>query len=653
MIKPRYGMLSLTVLLALTAGCAAFRPIKGVPARYVPDEFRGPSRSGQQTIDLSLLRQTPPPTHLVDTGDLLAIYIEGILGKTNEHPPVYFPVTQDVVPTIGFPLPVREDGTISLPLIGSVAVRGLTLVDVEERIRRAYTTDRQILVPGRDRIFVALQRPRTHRVLVIRQESSNEVSVGQAGTLNLGSLKRGTGKVVNLPAYKNDVLNALAETGGLPGTDAENAIYVIRAAHRSRGVPTADRSTWANAVAARGSTGTIIRGQDPGWGTPNPAVNPHGDYRRSGGPGFSAPAAAPAPLAPIPEPALGPVTANPYLSPSDQALPGQPAPYQLQPYQPQFAPPSPPAAMPHDAYQAVPAPMTPQPPYSTQPQPNWGPAASTPSGLAQPPLMQPHSMPPAPAGLPPAPQWGAGAAMQGQPQFTPQPTMPSWPTAPPALSPQTMTADPYNSGAPSTMSVPDFGQQSAAWAAGMGGVEIGDSLDGRHIIRIPVRLGPGERTDITESDIILEDGDIVFIESRDTEVFYTGGLLGGGQYTLPRDYDLDVLAAIAIAQGRQNGGGGGSRATQSIGGQSALNGDVSISASRIVVLRPLPDGTQIPVSINLYDALRNPSERIIIQPGDYILLQYTKAEAVGAFIERHLLEGALFGVASSQLSTGR
>ncbi len=590
MIIPRYGMLGLTVLLALTTGCAAFRPIKGIPARYVPDEFRGPSRSGQQTIDLSLLRQTPPPTHLVDTGDLLAIYIEGILGKTNEHPPVYFPVTQDVVPTIGFPLPVREDGTISLPLIEPVSVRGLTLVDVEERIRRAYTADRQILVPGRDRIFVALQRPRTHRVLVIRQEATSEVSVGQAGTLNLGALIRGTGKVVNLPAYKNDVLNALAETGGLPGTDAENAIYVIRAPHRARRTPTADCSAWANTLAARAATGTIIRGQDPGWGTPNPAVNPHGDYRRSGGPGFSVPAASPAGLAPIPEPTLGPTSANPH---------------QAQPYQPQ---------------------------------------------LYQPQSYQPPS---APVGLPPAPQWGAGAPLQGQPPLTPQPAMPAWPTAPPAMSPQTMTADPYNSGVPSTMSLPEFGQQSAAWAAGMGGIEIGDSLDGRHIIRIPVRLGPGERTDITESDIILEDGDIVFIESRDTEVFYTGGLLGGGQYTLPRDYDLDVLAAIAVAQGRQSGGGGGSRATQSIGGQSALNGDVSISASRIIVLRPLPDGTQIPVSINLYDALRNPSERIIIQPGDYILLQYTKAEAVGAFIERHLLEGALFGVASSQLATGQ
>ena len=33
----------------------------------------------------------------------------------------------------------------------------------------------------------------------------------------------------NLPAYKNDVLHALVETGGLPGLGAKNEILVLRA----------------------------------------------------------------------------------------------------------------------------------------------------------------------------------------------------------------------------------------------------------------------------------------------------------------------------------------------------------------------------------------------------------------------------------------
>ena len=155
-----------------------------------------------------------------------------------------------------------------------------------------------------------------------------------------------------------------------------------------------------------------------------------------------------------------------------------------------------------------------------------------------------------------------------------------------------------------------------------------------------------------ESDIILYDGDSCIHRSRDTEVFYTGGLLGGGQYSLPRDYDLDVLGAIAVAQARGFGQSSASTGTSSVGGQSALNNDVSISASNVIILRPLPDGTQIPIKVDLYKALRDPAERVIIQPGDYLLLQYTKLEAVCAFVERHLLAGALFSVAAAQLQTG-
>ena len=101
-----------------------------------------------------------------------------------------------------------------------------------------------------------------------------------------------------------------------------------------------------------------------------------------------------------------------------------------------------------------------------------------------------------------------------------------------------------------------------------------------------------------------------------------------------------------MAQGRGNGG----VAARQLGGASALNNDVTISASTAIILRPLPDGTQLTIKVDLYRALRDPSERIYIRPGDYILLQYTKLEAVGAFIERHLLEGALFGVLATRLN---
>ena len=135
----------------------------------------------------------------------------------------------------------------------------------------------------------------------------------------------------------------------------------------------------------------------------------------------------------------------------------------------------------------------------------------------------------------------------------------------------------------------------------------------------------------------------MFIGSRDDEVFYTGGLLGGGEYNLPRDRNLDILEAIAIAEAASQSAAGA--------GRSALNNDVSISPSQAIILRRLPNNTQVPILVNLYRAREHLSERINIQPGDYILLQYTKPEAVGAFIERHILESALFGVAAGQFNS--
>ena len=124
-------------------GCAAIHPLKGVPAQYLPTEYKGETRSGKETIDLSLLRQPAPKQYLLDSGDVLGVYIEGVLGQFKDVPPVHFPQTQEVAPSLGYPIPIREDGTISLPLIGTVFARGLTLTQLEETIRRKYTTEKK------------------------------------------------------------------------------------------------------------------------------------------------------------------------------------------------------------------------------------------------------------------------------------------------------------------------------------------------------------------------------------------------------------------------------------------------------------------------------------------------------------------------------
>lgn len=195
---------ALVVLLGLS-GCAAItNPVaNGLPVRRLEPALLGPSREGEETIPLHLLGQKPPEAYLLAPGDILGVYIEGVLGERNQTPPVHFPDAINVPPALGFPIPIRENGTVPLPLIDPVPVAGMTVPQAEQAIIAAYSQQREILAPGRARVIVTLIRPRQTRVLVIRQDSpSSEVAVrttvflGGAGTQLSGGPRRGTGSIV-------------------------------------------------------------------------------------------------------------------------------------------------------------------------------------------------------------------------------------------------------------------------------------------------------------------------------------------------------------------------------------------------------------------------------------------------------------------------
>lgn len=507
-----YGARYLCALLLsfpMWSGCAAFRPLDGIPARFMPENLKGESRSGKATIDPSLLSRPAPVNneYRVEAGDVLGVYIESVLGRREEPPPVYFPPEGDAPPSLGYPVPIRNDGTLSLPLLPKpLQVRGLTVAEVEQKVIHAYTVDKKHLNPANARILVSLQVPRKYRILVIRQEAGNAPG-GGGGGINFGSSRHGTGEIVSLPAYENDVLHALAGSqGGLPSLDAENAVYVVRRKKSGAGQPT-------------------------------------------------------------------PLLSNPG--------PGEVSPTRL------MLPPSP------GVTRASHSAATPRIHQASHGQTSYGHSALSPS-------IVPRSI-----------------------------------------------GVPTNPGCQSCQTIADLPASFPMHLLARNGATIENS----QVIKIPIRLGPNERPQFSPKDVILESGDIVFIESRDTEIFYTAGLLGGGQFTLPRDYDIDVLDAIAIAQGRTVGsGGGGSGISGGLGGYSALNQDVTISASSVVILRRMENGTQLPIKVDLYRAMREPKERVVIVPGDYVVLQYKPLEAVAAFFERHILQSAVFGIAAAQFN---
>ena len=77
--------------------------------------------------------------------------------------------------------------------------------------------------------------------------------------------------------------------------------------------------------------------------------------------------------------------------------------------------------------------------------------------------------------------------------------------------------------------------------------------------------------------------------------------------------------------------------------------------------RRTPRGGQIPISVDLNLALRDPRERILIQPGDILILQETTGEAVARYVAdvlnfdlaaRFLTRGSTAGVATAGVPNG-
>jgi protein involved in polysaccharide export with SLBB domain len=415
------GWLGLALLFTTSTGCMALlSPINGVPAHRLPAQFHAAPKNNLVPIDISRLRQEPPPYYLVDAGDILGIYIEGALPPTSGRPedqapppPVYMPQAgTDLPPSIGYPIVVREDGTVSVPLVPPIQVRGLSVGQVENALRRAYTVDRQILAPGRDRIIVTLLKPREISVVVMRQDAVVQEGMSAPQDALRYDL-RTRSEEVKLKAYENDVLHAMAATGGLPGLSAKNEIKILR----SSLLDTQKRDAFVRAF---------------------------------------------------------------YQTPVEPCL-------------------------------------------------------------CRPPLP-----------------------------------------------------------------------------------------DDPAIVRIPLRLPPGQTPTFRPQDIILNEGDIVLIESREREVFYTGGLMRGGEWPLPRDYDLDVLGALAIAGagvGSPAGVNGFSLTPQSIGGAPP---------GALYILRKTPCGDQITIAVDLNRAMASPAARPLVQAGDILILRYKCEEealnfALGTF----------------------
>ena len=409
-------IIAATAMLVASVGCSRFG---GDRESFPASSVRNASCCDtveREKINFLTLRRTPPEEYILGAGDTLGVYVQGITGDKDTPPPVHFPEDSSMQPALGYPVPIRDDGYISLPLIPPVRLKGMTLGQAEARIREAYTKDRKILLEGNDKIIVTLMKRRTYNILVIREDISDTRSYSvRSNETFIDEDKQGQTTSIELPAYENDVLHALSETGGMPSENAKNEIIVLRGAMNNQSF----------------NTGGIIEA----IGAPEAGSNE-----------------------------------NPFLK-------------------------------------------------------------------------------------------------------------------------------------------------------------------GANVIRIPIEARPGEMPMLSEADITLEDGDVVFIEGRTRDVFYTGGLLDGGRFPLPRDYEIDVMEAISLA--------GGTVSTSAGSSGQGLRGGGIFPATRLTVLRK-SGCNQCAIEVDLRYAFSDPSERVIVQPGDMLMLEYRPGELMANTVTSIFQYGGIF-----------
>lgn len=235
----------LLVLLSalLFAGCSTIPDRETIsPVGFMSKRQPGP-RETMENINIVKLRMDAPAVERLGPGDVLGIYIATVTGGENLDVPIHNVERGSTeAPASGYPYPVRSDGTISLPLLNEpIYVEGMSIIEAEQAIRDAYTVKKEIVKKGQANISVSMIKKRTYHVCVIREDVSLSNTAGGTitNTANMsaktgsgegyfGSVSRGSAISLELPAYKNDILEALSQSGGLPGLNAKNELIILR-----------------------------------------------------------------------------------------------------------------------------------------------------------------------------------------------------------------------------------------------------------------------------------------------------------------------------------------------------------------------------------------------------------------------------------------
>ena len=155
-------------------------------AKTLPPELHVKPVQNAQTVDLSRLAVAASSQEMIDKGDVIEVTITAGIGSEG---------------TDEFPIRVSDEGTVTLPVLGTIRLAGMELQDAEVIIREKCKEHGLYRNPH---VAVTMKRQRKNRITV------------------MGAVKKpGT---YELPRSQSDLLSAIAAAEGLDdtaGTDVE------------------------------------------------------------------------------------------------------------------------------------------------------------------------------------------------------------------------------------------------------------------------------------------------------------------------------------------------------------------------------------------------------------------------------------------------
>ena len=137
-------------------------------------------------------------------GDVLGVFIDGLIGSFDSDPPVHYP-NDGRTPVIGFPIAIEHDGNISIPILGDVQVSTLTVPQARKKLINACTKNPRPdghgpLLQGNARVMLNLIRQTGEKASFTGSNTANKRSNALSTTVVKGPSSKGRSSTVDTPA---------------------------------------------------------------------------------------------------------------------------------------------------------------------------------------------------------------------------------------------------------------------------------------------------------------------------------------------------------------------------------------------------------------------------------------------------------------------